>query len=969
MNNKLLLSISVAIFSVIGTTQISFAQEKISINKKGSVYNAKPDKKTKKLRRAHARFLANSPFKKTLQMSKSQRSDYGLPPNKYLERIWELSIDPATGKTYPEKVNQLQEKISNNRLSYRAPGDASDNQWVERGPNNVGGRTRALLFDPNDSTKKKVYAGSASGGLWVNNDITTSTSGWTRVAGVPGNLNVSCITVDPNNSNIWYLGTGEQYTFGDAVGSGVYKTTDGGLNWVKVPITFTGSTFTNSLNFLTVAGIFYIQDIIARNNAGTTEIYIGVGSSVYGSAGFPNNLIGTEQSGLYKSTNGGTTWTKNTDANMVNIVADGRNYYEIPNDLELDANNNIWFSTTRLTGVGAANTAKIYKSTDGNTWTIAQTIANARRTEIEPSVTNANKMYVLYQSIVTTTTGTTTRTSSIPALLLTTNGFTTTSTITLPDDVDLGIPANDFTRGQSFYDLVIESDPTNDAIVYIGGIDLFRSGNSGTSWSQISKWSNNNNLAALTCSLVHADQHVMAFRPGFPNQAIFGNDGGVYYATSLSTAATNAVIPARIKDYNVTQFYSIGVASTNSVSGLTGDNFLAGAQDNGTQYFANPSTTAPASSVTAQGGDGAYSFFDQGADKYYISNFVYNQSIVYRTTSGTTRTINSESASNGDFICPMALDSNLDRLYADYTSTTATGTIYQIRRYSNIKTGTVVRRLLTSPLLTNSATAMRVSKFTTGSTTLLVGTANGKVLIVTNANTNTPTWTDITGSGFVGSISDVEFGQNESQIFVTFHNYGVTSIWYTRDRGVTWASIEGNFPDIPVKCILQNPLNTAELIIGTDLGVWNAKTFDPASSSSQALTWKQSYNGMSDVKVLDLQLRNDNKVFAATYGRGVFSGSFTAAAREAGNIENDFNELVTVFPTLVKNENITIASKQSLGQTTIDLFDLAGKKVYTNTIILNGSEQNITVGALTAGNYIMKLSANNFTDTKRIVIE
>ncbi len=942
--------------SVIGNAQESTVQEKVTNEKNASAYTNKPDKKTKKLRKSHARFLSNSPFKKTLKMSKSERSAYGLPPNKYNERMWELSMDPSTGITYPENVSQLQVKISKDRLSQRVPGDATTNQWVERGPNNVGGRTRAILFDPNDTTRKRVYAGSVSGGLWMNNDITTNTA-WTRVTGVPGNLNVSCITVDPNNSKIWYIGTGEQYTAGDAVGNGVYKTTDGGKNWVNLPIAFT-STVNNPQQI--IAGIFYINDIIARNNAGKTEIYIGVATHIYGKARNPNNFTGFEQTGLYKSTDGGTSWTRNTDANMINAPFGSINLYEVPNDFELDANNNIWFSTTPLIGSGAANTAKIYKSTNGNTWTIARTIANAKRTEIEPSTTNANKMYVLYESVVGT--------SILPTLLLTTNGFTSTTTITLPDDVDNGIPANDFTRGQSFYDLMIESDPTNDAIVYIGGIDLFRSANSGGTWSQISKWSNNNNLANLTCSLVHADQHAMTFRPGSPNQAIFGNDGGVNYASSLSTAVNSDVIPTRIKDLNVTQFYSVGVAPTNAVSGLTGDYFVAGAQDNGTQYFANPSVTSPAASITAQGGDGAYSFFDQGADKYYISNFVYNQTIVYRTTDGVTeRVINSESTVNGAFICPMALDSSLDILYSDYSA----GTTYQIRRYSNLKSGTVSKNLLTNALLDNSPTALTVSKRTTASTTLLVGTANGKVLLVTNANTATPTWTNITGSGFVGSVSDVEFGRNENQIFVTFHNYGVTSIWYSRDKGVTWVSIEGNFPNIPVKCILQNPLNRAELIIGTELGVWSAKGFKPSGTLDQNLTWNQSYNGMSDVKVLDLQLRNDNKVFAATYGRGVYSGDFTAPARTAEGIDenDDFSEVIKVYPTLVKDGNITIASSGILGQTIINMYDLNGKNVYSDSVLLNGSEQNINLGVLSSGNYIMKLATESFEDTKRIIVE
>ena len=60
-----------------------------------------------------------------------------------------------------------------------------------------------------------------------------------------------------------------------------------------------------------------------------------------------------------------------------------------------------------------------------------------------------------------------------------------------------------------------------------------------------------------------------------------------------------------------------------------------------------------------------------------------------------------------------------------------------------------------------------------------------------------------------------------------------------------------------------------EVIIGTDLGVWYSKNFNESSPN-----WTQSYNGMSNVMVTDLDMRDDYKVFAATYGRGVFSSNF-----------------------------------------------------------------------------------------------
>ena len=132
----------------------------------------------------------------------------------------------------------------------------------------------------------------------------------------------------------------------------------------------------------------------------------------------------------------------------------------------------------------------------------------------------------------------------------------------------------------------------------------------------------------------------------------------------------------------------------------------------------------------------------------------------------------------------------------------------------------------------------------------------------------------------VGSVSDIEFGASENDIFVTIHNYGVQSIWYTSDGGSTWLEKEGNLPDLPVKTILQSPLNSEEVIIGTELGVWFTEDFSSANP-----TWNQAYNGMSNVKVTDLDVRDDNMVFASTYGRGVFSGAFSLDP--AGDLDGD----------------------------------------------------------------------------------
>jgi hypothetical protein len=184
------------------------------------------------LRKQHETFLKNSPFKETLKLSKEERKALGIPPNKYFEREWELTIDPATGRPHPERVFKLQEELAEQAKLSKVPGENTNN-WVERGPNDVGGRTRAVMFDPNDATNKRVFAGGVSGGLWVNNDITDVNSSWAEVD-IPQNLAITCITYDPNNTDIFYVGTGESYVQGDVNGNGVWQSTNGGSTWSRI---------------------------------------------------------------------------------------------------------------------------------------------------------------------------------------------------------------------------------------------------------------------------------------------------------------------------------------------------------------------------------------------------------------------------------------------------------------------------------------------------------------------------------------------------------------------------------------------------------------------------------------------------------------------------------------------------------------------------------------------------------------
>jgi photosystem II stability/assembly factor-like uncharacterized protein len=1037
------------------------------------IYNyATEESPTEKLRKQHAAFLASHPYNETLELTKSERKAKGIPPNKYFEQEYLNEINPATGRTHKRELLQLQARLNAERLEERAPGDAVNNPWVERGPDNVGGRTRALLFDPNDPTQETVYAGGVSGGLWKNTNISNINSVWSYV-GISENLSVSSIAVDPNNTNVWYVGTGESYTGADAVGNGLWKTTDGGATWNQIYGGVTGSSYvdtspaavlkinspaniaadynitvttgfgsdlssaltgdlvlamdgtsptedacsaimnssavngkiavirrgectfddkvkraqdagaiavivvnnvsgapilmggdglgfneegnplnititsvmvsdtdgnaiiaalgngvngtlqpgSNTSGYTILPGIQHINDLVVRDNNGTSEVFFAAAETFASGA-----LLGINEVGVYKSTDG---------TNFSKLVLSAGEDLE-PNNIKIAADNSIYVSTQSNTfGEGGG---RIYHSTDGSTFTLKHTVPSGSRTEIACSPTDANTIYVLAQL-----------NSDPVGIYKTTDNFTNVTTLALPNDADTGIDANDFTRGQAFYDLLIRVDPTNDNILYVGGIDLFKSTNGGTSWSQISHW-----YGGWGYQEVHADQHGLAFSSS--SKMVFSNDGGVY----LSTNAGNNIFP-RKKGYNTLQFYTVGVAPTTAFSG--NEYFLAGAQDNGTLMIENASDGVN-SFYERQGGDGAYSFFDQdGTDQYCIANYVYNGNIkLYDFSNGNVRTINNESGSNGDFINQEALDSNLDILYSNYSSSSD----FIVRMYRNIKSGTVTKtNIADASIMDSEPSALTVSHYTTNQSNLFIGLKNGKLIKIagtTNTFPNNPIWTDITGTDFVGSISDIELGTNENEIFVTMHNYGVQNIWYTADGGTTWVGKEGNLPDIPVKAILQNPLLLEEVIIGTELGVWRTSNFSDASP-----TWTQSYNGMSNVKVTDLDMRDDNMVFAATYGRGIFSGQFTDAVASVDDVLTD-KKAFTVYPT-ISDGDFTLMAKNDLGETTCRIFDMAGRQVYSSTINFNEtSEQQVSVN-LRAGTYIVNLvDQNNKKSSSKIII-
>ena len=752
-----------------------------------------------KLINAH-KFNQRVDYSEIQKMPKSDRPDLAFQQN-YLS-----TMNPATGRPEEEKIFPILQMTKNMQQSTaRTPGSATS-PWVERGPNNVGGRTRAIAWDP--SSTNKVWAGGATGGLWYNSNITLSSTTWVAVNDFWDNIAVTAIAFDPNNSSIMYVGTGEGWGANSSRGAGVWKSTNGGSSFSQISST---------------TGFYYVNDLVVRNESGTSVVYVAVAAHYYN-----GNYHGTSSEGLQRSTNGGSTWSQVLPTISGSAMR--------ASDLDIAADNELWVGVAKNAyGNGGG---KIYASTSGTSFSLQYSHSSAGRVNIACAPSNSNYVYAAFEGA-----------SQLSAFKQTTNDGSSWSTKSEPNDVDNGIPSTDFTRGQAWYDLTLDVDPNDMNTVIIGGIDLFKTTNGGNAWSQISKWSNNNNLASLNASLVHADQHAIVYKPGSSSVVVFGNDGGVAYS-STANGSTPTILD-RNKGYNVTQYYSGAIHPT------SGSNyFLAGSQDNGTQKY---NSAGMNSTVTATGGDGAFCHIDQTNGNYQSTAYVYND--FYHSSNGGASFNNiSLDQSTGKFINPSDLDDNQNIMYTYKTQTS----LYKVTGFQSSSPS--ISTVNISNLFTD-ASNLKVSPFTTSSTTLFVGTSGGRVFKITNANSS-PSSTEITGTSFpTGSVSCIEFGQSENQIIVTFSNYGVTSVWYTGNGGTSWVSKEGNLPDMPIRWALFNPLNVNEVILATEVGVWTSSNFNTSSP-----TWTASNSGLANVRVDMLQLRSsDNEVIASTFGRGLFS--------------------------------------------------------------------------------------------------
>ncbi len=719
---------------------------------------------------------------------------------------YEMTMDPAM-KMVPRYKLEEARKIADQKRADAIENSNSQGailgiNWEERGPNNVGGRTRTLLIDADDPSGNTIFAGSVAGGLWKTTNATDSQANWSKVDDFLENLAVSSIVQDPSNHDILYFSTGEGYFNIDAVqGNGIYKSIDHGLTWTRLTST-EGAVFQ------------FIQRLAIDANG--------------------DLFVGTYADGLYRSTDGGSSFQKILGASLWatnNTIT----------DIEIAANGYLYAA------IGLYQSDGIYMSPDqGDSWmklTNGLPSSDLGRIELACAPSNDSYIYAMINSLST---------DDCLGIYRSTNGGD--NWIEMDNPIMYG--NQNFLRQQGWYNMTIAVDPNNESTVFIGGIDIFRSTNAGLSFEQVTQW-----YGALGLSEIHADQHEIKFAPGNSALLFIGNDGGIYKSENATSAAIS--FENINQGYNVTQFYSADFHPNAGSSYIS-----AGAQDNGTQLFSQHGMNA---TVELTGGDGGFTHFDQTDGNTIITTYVYNN---FRISTNMGNDFTYRSFGNtGRFINPNDFDDQANIMYSAYNE----GAYFRWNDPAELGDSTDIVQV---PALSNELiSAVYVSPNIDHQ--IYVGTGNGKLIKIENAHEGTTKTGSIlfNGPGYLSSIAVEK--SNEAHILVSFSNYGVTSIYESTDGGNSWNNIEGDLPDMPVRWVVFNPHNAEQALIATELGIWSTNKI-----SGESTIWQPSNGGLANVRTDMIKIReSDHMMLAATHGRGLFTTNFFAEA--VVNVELD----------------------------------------------------------------------------------
>ena len=767
------------------------------------------------------------------------------------------------------------------------------------------------------------------------------------------------LAIHPTNPDIVYIG---------AAAGGIWKTTNGGNTWTDISGGLTLITFGS----------------IAIDPANPDIIYAGTGETRYAF-----NMVTFEGDGLYKSTNGGNSWTRITNgfgsqtqfsdiivspANPNIVIASigtGNWNNQTPDNIGLWRSSDAGNTWTKIIDNNGAydlafhpvNSNIVYAafgnktnlgfqvSTDaGLTWTASNTglpgATQRARMQFDISRNNPSIMYCLVYNSTASIGGMQT------GAFKSTDGGISWTQISTGENI-AGTYDGTTISDQGGYDLCVAASPTDPQTAFFGNVEISKTTN-GSDISFVRNPNGHYGGANAWDGWTHTDIHIIKYAPSNPNIMYVGCDGGIYKSTNAGANffhVNNGI--------NTIQFYCVASNPTNE-SILYG-----GAQDNGNFRTVDKGSTNWIFSTT---GDGMECFVDQSTpDRAYIST---QNGTLFRTTNGGQNWLNAiRNVANTAWTAPYwQHPTTHNKIFA------ALGrSIYRSDQNGASNTWNDISGEISS---TNLITTVAHSPANTNNIIVVFSnyTLNPQVFLSTNEGVNFTDITDnVTGSGFSQAMIQRVSADpvNGNTFYITRASYGTGQVIKTTNLGQSWTDISSDLPKISTNAFFADPVNNGQLYAANDFGVYR--------SLNNGENWVRLGMNFPYVPVLNFSYFNNGVkryIRAATHGRGVYELDITGSVgihSNNGEIPDSY-KLSQNYPNPFNPETKIDFDVPEKANVSISVFDITGKEV---SILQNGNmnagKYSVTFygAGLSSGTYFLKMSVNNgrsFIRVRRMVL-
>jgi len=904
--------------------------------------------------------------------------------------------------------------------------------WRNLGPSNIGGRTRAILFDKNDPSGQTMFAGGVSGGLWksVNGGNT-----WDSINDNLPNICVSCIAQD--DSGHIFIGTGEGFSLyvqGQAfstgiLGGGMFKSRDDGATFT--PIKAATPTLANN------GGVVWAYtNRIAINPTNPAIIYAGTSAGLMVSTDGGNTFGYATTNGTSKMTGQALDVKISEDGQVVVACYNGTGYYAYPSV------SNTNFTMMHNSGYGSL------PSTGGG--------------RIEFAIAPSNPNYI-YASLIG---------GNFIGIYMTLTGV---SSKVGGEWIEIGPGGSkafdpygepgSTSGGQGSYDNTIGVSPTNPGYALFGGTTLW-------SWTQTAAGDSTGTWASVTAyfggagdpKYVHPDMHAIVFNPVSTNQVFIGCDGGLYKSTDGGTnwAASN-------KNYNVTQFYAIACSPFVTAQG---EGVIGGTQDNGTPYIEG-NLFYNRDAVELGGGDGSQSAISGlNPNAYYVTTDndallrsvnllgygnpgnAYTSTIdsVDRLGSGCfvdpialyengydTRTLDSiiwiadKSYAAGDTILPVSPNGNILFPYKINKSVVAGDTVkVQNRVVSKIATAfsasngvwmmmqaidfadpifwMPIGGPLSKPDAFSGNDPVHCLAWSPDGDAVFVGTENGQFFRFSNLDSIIDTsmrtgalWTikpgqhavanpytrviskSLTSAVGVGGADILSISvdpSNGNNVIVTTGSYvGGTHVYFSSNAlsaTPTFSSRQGNLPEMPVYGSVMHVLHSTfanSAIVATEHGVYTTTDISVGSP-----VWSADNAGLANTIMCAIrqqtlapyQCNNSGAIYLGSHGRGAWVDTTFFIPTGIAQIDaTNVNVKLNIYPNPMNVSGTLSFTLPKSDKVTVTIYDTQGKIVKEIPVASDAPGiHNVTINSqdMAVGVYLATVTGSNFRQTTRFVV-